>query len=94
MKAQASKRILLALQQGAADGIDSISGTNEVTPPAGIEGWKYYVAMSDTTFDTFTDNGDIPSVISITITAGNWVSANGLFTSITLSSGDGIGIRG
>ncbi len=77
-------------------GVDTISGTVAVTPPAGVDGWKYYVAMSDTVINAFTDNGDTSSVISsgVTITAGNFVSANGLFTSITLTSGDGVAYRG
>lgn len=80
----------------ASTGVDVIKDTSAHTPPTGVRGWKSIVALQDTVVAAFTDNGDLPStgIVGATITAGNFVTAHGLFTSVQLTSGTAALIRG
>jgi len=83
-------------QTSAAMGVDVISDTNAHTPPSGSNGWKYLVVSVEAVINAITDNGSPVStnLTGVTFSAGTLISANGLFTSVDLTSGTAILIRG
>lgn len=72
----------------ASNGMDIYADTDTHNAPAG-GGWVALVALDDIVINAITDNGDNPSLIptATTFRAGSYISAEGLFTSIDLTSG-------
>ena len=84
----------------AADGgMDVVSGAISslaATSISGLRGWKYCVCLAETIISAIVDDGSPAStnLTTWTYAAGTLLSANGLFTSITLTSGTVAMVRG
>lgn len=82
---------------GAVAGVDIISGQGAaLSLPENCRGWKYVVVSVEAIIASFTDSGDTDStgIVGTTLSAGTLISANGLFTAVTLTSGTIVAIRG
>ncbi len=83
-------------QTSATMGVDIINDTDVHTPETGSNGWKYLVVSAEAEINAITDDGDLAStnLTGVTLSAGTLISANGLFTSVDLTSGTVVMVRG
>ena len=83
-------------QTSASMGVDVFNDTNTHIPPSDSRGWKYLVVSVESVINAITDDGDLPStnLTGVTFSAGTLLSSNGLFTSVDLTSGTVVAIRG
>ena len=80
----------------AASGVDIFEDTDSHSPSNGIK-WKGCVCLSETVFAVFTDsNTTTPStgVVGATLPVGTVVTACGIISNFTLTSGSVEMIRG
>ena len=84
------------LQTGAAMGVDIIDDTNAHTPTTPSKGWKFLTVSVEAEIHANTDDGAVPStnLTGIVLSAGTLLAANGLFTSVTLTKGTVVMVRG
>ena len=81
-----NSRVLLAATRAAVGG----SGTDMYADTDTHTGeWTSFVVLEATVINAITDNGPSPSTVltAVSIPAGLYVKANGVFTSIDLTSG-------